>query len=91
MGIRTKAKQAAKVKVKTKTPAVKPAAKAKAGPKAKAEPKTRIVLNIKGSEAWRAWVHRLAAFQHIRAPMLIERTLIAEARRCGFKPRPPKR
>lgn len=48
------------------------------------------VLVLKGRKEWRDWVHRLAASQRTKVPQLVDQLLVAEARRLGFEPPPPR-
>ncbi len=68
-------------------------AKKKIAPKAKAPglgPR-RTVLTIKGTDAWRGWLERLA--KHLRTPTstIVDHALIRYAKEMGFEEEAPER
>jgi hypothetical protein len=69
-------------------------AKAKKAPTkgTKAEPgPRRTVLTIKGTEEWRSWLERLAAYVRTPASTIVDHALIKYAREAGFKEEAPVR
>lgn len=52
----------------------------------------RVVLtNIRSTEAWKAWVDRLAEFRRETVADLIDHALVNLARESGFPEMPPRR
>ncbi len=60
-------------------------------PKGSAEGPKGNVLSIRGSEAWRVWVGRLADHGRLKVADVIDRALIAYARQEGFDEPAPRR
>jgi len=50
-----------------------------------------VLPAVRGSDEWRAWVERLAEFDRVSFPILIDRALAEYAKGIGFAEPPPKR
>jgi len=72
-------------------------AKKQAKPEAKAASPTeewsskKLIFQMRGSEAFKAWLQRLAEFDATDATEVVERSLAAYARQIGFADPRPKR
>jgi hypothetical protein len=62
----------------------------KTGPKRK-EPPRSVVLTIKGTDAWRAWLEKLADHSRMPASTVVDLALIDFAKKIGFEEEAPKR
>jgi hypothetical protein len=51
----------------------------------------KIVLAVRGRQAWKDWIDRLAAHDRSSINELIDRALARYAREIGFKEVPPER
>jgi hypothetical protein len=56
----------------------------------KAKGRNRMVLGVRGSEAWKAWLDQYAESRRMTLVDLIDKALEEDARRNGFRP-PPMR
>jgi hypothetical protein len=61
-----------------------------ARPKRK-EPPRSVVLTIKGTDAWRDWLERLADHSRMPASTVVDLALIDFAKKIGFEEEAPKR
>lgn len=50
-----------------------------------------MVVQVRGSQNWKAWVDRLAAFDGIPLAMMVDRAFRVYAKHIGFEEAPPKR
>lgn len=51
----------------------------------------RVMVTIRGTEAWRAWLGELAEFLRSRPTDVIDQALIKYAKEMGFDKEAPKR
>jgi hypothetical protein len=53
--------------------------------------KKPLILNLRGSEEFKAWVQELASFDRQSMSSLVERALVHYGRAAGFKKEAPER
>jgi hypothetical protein len=54
--------------------------------------KTKMVVGLRGTEAWYRWLKGLAHHHRgMTIPQVIEEALILLAEKVGYKPKPPNR
>jgi hypothetical protein len=74
--------------------AAKRATKASKPPEPAPEPGPVLrknVISIRGTEAWRDWLMRLAKHKRLNATDVIDQALVEYAERHGFEEAPPER
>ncbi len=54
-------------------------------------PTRKNVISIRGTEAWREWLMRLAKHRRLNATDVIDQALVEYADRVGFEEAPPER
>jgi hypothetical protein len=76
-------------------PVLEPTVAKKKGKPVPAEPddsgRKPMVVQVRGSQEWKAWVEELAEIDGIPLAMMVDRALRLYARHLGFDKTPPKR
>lgn len=54
-------------------------------------PRRPVILAMRGTEAWKAWIDRLARHCRLTTTTLVDQALVRYAEEVGFKEPPPER
>ena len=54
-------------------------------------PRRPVILTMRGTEAWKAWIDRLARHCRLTTSTVIDQALVRYAEEVGFEEPPPQR
>ena len=60
-------------------------------PESELTPRKALVLQMRGSEEWKAWAEGLAEFDGLSVASVVDRAMRAYAKQIGYTKEPPKR